>query len=115
MSAGTAVEATIFAEHLEKMLTRLAADEKYLEASAYVCNFFIFTAMHVGILRKSHANDSGGDRWREFARHARRLCQSASPRTPFHTWADSSIGALTWDSDGGGTDALLSLFRQSMK
>lgn len=115
MSAGTAVEATVFSEHLERMLARLASDEKYLESSPYVCNFFIFTALHLGLLRKSHANDSGGDRWREFARHARRLCQSASPQTPFHTWAESSIGTLTWDTDGGGMDTLMDLFRKSIK
>jgi hypothetical protein len=115
MSAGTAVEATVFSEHLEKMLARLASDEKYLDSSPHVCNFFIFTALHVGLLRKSHANDSGGERWREFARHARRLCQSASPQTPFHAWAESSIGTLTWDSDGGGMEGLLNLFRKSMK
>jgi hypothetical protein len=115
MSAGTAVEATVFSEHLEKMLARLASDEKYLDSSPYVCNFFIFTALHVGLLRKSHANDSGGERWREFARQARRLCQSASPQTPFHTWAESSIGTLTWDSEGGGIEGLLNLFRKSMK
>src|SRR5690349_6633250 len=104
MSAGTAVEATLFAEHLEGMLAALASDEKRLEL---IRNFFIFTALHVGLLRKSHASEDGGGRWRDFARHARRLCQSASPQTPFDTWADSSIGALTWDTDGGGTEALL--------
>ncbi|KAK1831536.1 hypothetical protein QBC39DRAFT_408112 [Podospora conica] len=115
MSAGTAVEATLFAEHLEMILTRLESDEKLLDSSTYVRKFFILTALHVALLRKSHASDSAGERWRELARHARRLCQSASPKTPFDAWADSAIGALTWDSDGGGTEALLDLFNQSMK
>ncbi|KAK3293063.1 uncharacterized protein B0H64DRAFT_403408 [Chaetomium fimeti] len=100
MSAATSVEASLFAEQFETLLAELGSDESLLESSPYVRVFFMITTINVGLLRKLHANDSAG-RWRDFAKRARRLCESASLSPLFHNMVAGCLVALTSDFQGG--------------